>query len=832
MRRRPGGPFGAMRVTAVQAFRCPQADGGAWELPLRYTSGVSLVGRRREMAEVGRLLDGAADGRGGVLAITGPPGSGRTELAAAAAREGTRYGFEVLRAAAIRGQPGQQVWARLLTDAGARDLASRVLGDADPLALDGVARVLASGHRRLLVIDDIDHGGAGVVPVLQVVAARAATASTAVIVTSAQPLGVGTELRLSGLSEDELAAVLPDLAPQARHGVWLASGGLPGVARSLAADLAASADEADPLVRLALTVPSQAEFLDVDTRLVRLLELAVPEAPDDAARARLLARLAHELLGDSSAGPRRRALSDEALKLARDSGEPQVLAEVLDARLHALWDAKGAEDRLAAASEIIELARAAGDDGRERHGMFWRFIALMELARVGEAESALSAFHRAAAAAGDGQAVVMATARQAMLATLRGRFGQAAQLIEQVAVEGRRVGLADTERLVWSLNAEIAFYQGPAAAPFTVDDLLSLARRLPGHLMEASNAAWLWLTGRTQEAQAEMDRVLPAVLAGSGPRQLGAAALLSYVAALAGEVSAAAQLREVLLPYQGRLVVFGGANTCMGPVSFFLGLLATRLGRLDEAVSCLDEATAFAEKAGALPSLVLSLQAVAAALSLRQAPGDQQQASACQARAHEIAERLGIPGLPDRLAPAADPWSLRRDGQDWLLQAGPERARLRDGRGLHYLRALLAAPGSEIAALDLVADGPGLGATDAGPLLDAAARNAYRRRLRELDDELAAADRAGDSAAADQAHQEREALIGELRRATGLAGRPRRAGAEAERARVNVTRTLRATIGRIAMAAPIAGAHLSASIRTGTLCRYQPTPGGPARWQT
>ena len=42
------------------------------------------------MAEVGRLLDGAADGRGGVLAVTGPPGSGRTELAAAAARAGAR----------------------------------------------------------------------------------------------------------------------------------------------------------------------------------------------------------------------------------------------------------------------------------------------------------------------------------------------------------------------------------------------------------------------------------------------------------------------------------------------------------------------------------------------------------------------------------------------------------------------------------------------------------------------------------------------------------------------------------------------------------------------
>ncbi len=414
--------------------------------------------------------------------------------------------------------------------------------------------------------------------VLRLVAARAAASTTAVIVASVLPLGLGTDLRLGGLSAGELAAMVPEVPPEARHAVWLASRGLPGVAKSMAAELAARGDDLDPLVHLALRAPSQAEFLDVDTGLVRLLELAIPRAPDDGTRARLLARLAHELLGDSSAGPRRRILADEALKLARDGGEPGTLAEVLDARLHALWDPQGAEDRLAAASEILELAQAAGDDVRERHGMFWRFVAMMELGRVGEAESALSAFERAAIASGDSQAMVMATARHAMLATFRGRFDEAAQLIAQVAEQGARAGLPDTERLVAALHGEIAFYQGPAAAPFTVDQLLALARRLPGHFMEANAAAWLMMLGQEDKAQAEMDRVLPAVLAGSGPRWLGAAAMLAFVTAQTSDVVAAAQLREMLLPYRGQLVVMGGANSCMGPVSFFLGLLASRLG--------------------------------------------------------------------------------------------------------------------------------------------------------------------------------------------------------------------------------------------------------------
>ena len=797
------------------------------------------------MAAVGRVLDCAADGHGCVLAISGPPGSGRTELAAAAAREAARRGFTVLRTAAIPGQPGALAWARLLADAGASgDLASRVLDDADPLALDNAARVLSDGDRRLLVIDDIDHGGNTGLRLLEIVAARAATAATAVVVTSVLPVGVGTQLRLSGLSEDELATALPDLTPQDRRGVWLASAGLPGVARTLAAELAASPGMASPLVQLALSAPPQAEFLDINTSLIRLLELALPQAPDDATRARLLGRLARELLADSSAAPRRRALTDEAVKLARATQDPKILAELLDARLNALWDPAGAEDRLAAASEIIDLARVAGDGARERDGMFWRFVALMELARVAEAESALAAFHHAAAEAGDARGVVMATARQAMLANLRGRFGQAAALMAEVAVEGQRAGLRDTYRVVGTTLGEIAFYCGPQADPGTpdqmrtlrtlarLDEMQILARRLPGHLMEAGIAVWLTLNDRTDEAQTELDRILPAVLAGSGPRQLGSAAGLAFVATQTGDVAAGVQLREALLPYRERLAMFGGAAMCIGPVSLFLGLLATQLGLLDEAVQSLEEAVAFAEQCGALPCLALSLAASSRALSLRQAPGDRETASACQARSEALAGRLGMTGTLSRRIAGSAQWSLRRDGDDWLLRAGSEHARLRDSRGLHYLRALLAAPGSDIPALDLAAGQPGLAGPGDGPLLDDAARDAYRDRIRRLDAELAAADRSGDSASSEQIENERRALAGELRRATGLAGRRRLTSAEDERARVNVTRTLRAAIARIARDAPITGAYLESSVRTGIVCRYQPGPGGPDCWRT
>jgi len=63
-----------------------------------------------------------------------------------------------------------------------------------------------------------------------------------------------------------------------------------------------------------------------------------------------------------------RAPADEALRLARRAGDPGTLADAPDARRHAPRDQRGAGDRLAAGSEIIDLARAAGRGAARRAG--------------------------------------------------------------------------------------------------------------------------------------------------------------------------------------------------------------------------------------------------------------------------------------------------------------------------------------------------------------------------------------------------------------------------------------------------------------------------------
>lgn len=186
------------------------------------------------------------------------------------------------------------------------------------------------------------------------------------------------------------------------------------------------------------------------------------------------------------------------------------------------------------------------------------------------------------------------------------------------------------------------------------------------------------------------------------------------------------------------------------------------------------------------------------------------------------------------------------EGDTWLVAFGGRTAHLRGSKGLKYLARLLAAPGRELAALGLVAlesGGPddgsdtveaglGLGVQgNAGPLLDARAKEAYRRRLAEIDEDIAEAQAAGDTRRAAQADSERDFLVRELARAVGLGGRERSAGSASERARSAVTRAVRQALSRIREHHTPLADHLDRSIRTGNCCVYLPDPLLPEAWK-
>jgi hypothetical protein len=122
------------------------------------------------------------------------------------------------------------------------------------------------------------------------------------------------------------------------------------------------------------------------------------------------------------------------------------------------------------------------------------------------------------------------------------------------------------------------------------------------------------------------------------------------------------------------------------------------------------------------------------------------------------------------------------------------------------------------ADLETVVGGGGL------PALDAQARDAYRRRLAEVEDDLEDARRCNDPTRAELAERDRDYLVAELARAIGLGGRLRTVGSDAERARTAVTRTLRYAIDQLTERHPTLAAHLDNCVRTGTYCSYRPDP--------
>lgn len=191
-----------------------------------------------------------------------------------------------------------------------------------------------------------------------------------------------------------------------------------------------------------------------------------------------------------------------------------------------------------------------------------------------------------------------------------------------------------------------------------------------------------------------------------------------------------------------------------------------------------------------------------------------------EATAAQIAELLA---QTSRVEPTQSA-TLRPVGGVWHITFNGKSAHVPDMKGLWHLRELLSRPRQAVLALSLIVapmeEPAPIG--DAGPLLDREALRQYRKRLADLDEALDDAEAKHDAARYAKRSSEREALLQQIARATGLGGRPRRAGSPTEKARLNVTRTIRHAITHLSTAHPELAAHLDASLATGVSCCYDP----------
>lgn len=178
---------------------------------------------------------------------------------------------------------------------------------------------------------------------------------------------------------------------------------------------------------------------------------------------------------------------------------------------------------------------------------------------------------------------------------------------------------------------------------------------------------------------------------------------------------------------------------------------------------------------------------------------------------------------------------LRREADYWTIVYTGQVVRIRDLVGLRHLAQLLWHPEREFHVLELMRALTLSGASrngrppggSRGPAIDAKAVSEYRQRIRDLEGEQAQAEALHDLSRTERLQREREAILRELRRV----GRGRQLAADAERARVAVTKTLGAALGRIRPAHAVLASHLDATVKRGYVCVYRPDPRSPICWE-
>ncbi|HMI23134.1 MAG TPA: AAA family ATPase [Streptosporangiaceae bacterium] len=574
--------------------------------------------------------------------------------------------------------------------------------------------------------------------------------------------------------------------------------------------------------------------------LSEALDAFGPGSDGEPLRLHVMASLSRALAWHGLDPPRARALAAQAVAAARAAGDPVTLPSCLLAQHHAIWAAGTARDRLRIAAEVSGLAERSGDQEILLEARLLAATDRLELADPGF-RAELDEFIRLAEASRQPRFRYAALVRRAALALLAGRLAEAERLIGQAEILGEECGEPGVRDVRYDQGWDLLTAQGrlgelggtlPEMFP---DPESPQARGARALVMLASGAR-----AAAAEAVAPLLTADPGTIPPDRQRLLG----LAYAAELAvafGAVPMAEQLYAALLPFEDEAVVSGAAITFKGAVAHYLGLLAAVLGRAATAASHLERAVAAHDRLGAAAWSLRSRYHLATVWLGE--PGRRPAAVSALAEVAVAARTLGLAQLA-REAEAAGfaagqvpvtEGVFAREGAMWTLSYGGVTARMRDAKGLSDLAVLLAVPGRQVPAADLIA---AAGAGQAGladlrmgadEVLDATARRQIRARLASLGEDIAEAESWNDPERAARARAERDALLRELAAAAAPGGQPRLLGDQSERARKAVTARIRDVIGRLEPVHPALAGHLRESVTTGTRCSYSPPT--PVSWR-
>ena len=583
----------------------------------------------------------------------------------------------------------------------------------------------------------------------------------------------------------------------------LARSGEPDIARDLLLHAAKIAPDAMLQADVALAVQRLgAKFATPRDEIIAHLESALDAVTgvDLARQAQVTAALARELQ-HSVPDDRLRAgpLSEQALALGRESNDDASLIACLLARHDALWGPGTGVERAELGREIAAVGRRLHDTDRLAEGLILEANGLLESGSA-RFRPVLDRWFGLLEARNEPRDEYMVATRRAALALLEGDTAVAETLMHQAAQIGERIHEPDTGNVLMSQRVALA-----------------RARNEPEELRTLAEDAARWWTG----APALAHSVAAGARAAAGDLQ-AAAREIAMVADAGGWQSEGSYLRSVLVAHLAEAATAVGDLELCQALSADIAPLVDSCGVNGAVVAF---AGPFAHTAGILAGTL----------------GDDETAHRMLQKSIETAQRLGAAawvrqGETAKLALTAQGREpngageeeadgehavLSRAGKVWTVSWRHEHGNLPHVKGLGDIAVLLQHRGQEVSALHL-AGGVAAGGSSQD-LIDLQALNAYRARLDDLAAEMDRAEAEADIGRVENLETEREQLLAEIRRSTGLGGRLRtNPNDPAERARKAVSARIRDAIRRVDTVAPLLAAHLDRSIQTGLQCSYTP----------
>jgi tetratricopeptide (TPR) repeat protein len=387
-----------------------------------------------------------------------------------------------------------------------------------------------------------------------------------------------------------------------------------------------------------------------DARLVPLLEAGLEGLAEEDVELRcwLLARVAGALR-DEHSRDRRDSLSQEAIELARRTGNPVALAYALDGRVSAILAPDTIGECLTLAGELCEVSERIEDIERLSHGHMDRCIAELTLGDVSAAKASLDAASAIAERLRQPAQLWQVLGAQAALALEEGALDKAEELIEEALAFGERAQAMATplHRLQWYMLCD---FRG------TLEQVEPGIRELvAAHPVRPVLRCVLAHVQARLGRQAESKRLLDELAADDfsavpfDMEWLYGMSLLAETCALLQDTDSAASLYRILLPWSAFNVadMWEGVR---GAMTRYLGLIASTESRWDDATGHFEDALAMNERMGAWAWVASTQCDYAEMLLSRAATGDGNRAIALMTEAASTARELGLNGITNRLA--------------------------------------------------------------------------------------------------------------------------------------------------------------------------------------